>query len=82
MWIILDKASDIEIQFKSGESYFFIQLTNDYNKYNENISADKAKDRNHGYGIEKIDEITSKYNGIFEQKIINNKFIMQIYLPI
>ena len=78
----LDRASDIEIQFKSGESYFFIQLTNDYNKYNENISADKAKDRNHGYGIEKIDEITSKYNGIFEQKIINNKFIMQIYLPI
>ena len=39
-------------------------------------------DRNHGYGIGKIQEIVKKYNGTLEHSLENNIMTIRIYLPI
>ena len=39
-------------------------------------------DRDHGYGLSKIQYICEKYNGSFEQKRQDKKMISTAYLPL
>lgn len=71
------------IRFQHGDKYFSITISNSIAAdADKEHSAFHKKDRNHGYGIHKIKEVTEKYQGIFEQGQKDSLFIMEICLPI
>lgn len=75
----IGRENELVIQFQGGDRYFSILVTNELGEGGEDKKAD---DRNHGYGIQNIQEAADKYQGIFEQKEENGRFAMQVYLPI
>lgn len=71
------------VQFQHGDKYFSITIRNSITETTEQKHRSFQKqDRNHGYGIHKIKEVTKKYQGIFEQNQKDGLFTMEIYLPI
>lgn len=73
----------LEIQFSQGNEYFSITVRNDSDQpLPAGIQQKISTNRNHGYGIKKIQEITEKYHGFFEQKQEDHMVISTILLPI
>lgn len=73
------KKTWLEISFSSGKTYFSIEITNNVKP----DSQDKRKnDRNHGYGISKIQDVIKKYTGNYEFKKLDDKVKVIVYLPI
>lgn len=78
-----EKPARLIIHFQHGDKYFSITIHNSIAATVDNKhSTRQKKDRNHGHGIHKIEEVTEKYHGIFEQNQNDGLFTMQIYLPI
>lgn len=74
---------ELIIHFQHGDKYFSITISNSTALTADNgHTSFSKKDRNHGYGIHKIEEVTEKYQGIFEQTQKDGLFTMQIFLPI
>lgn len=76
---------ELTIQFQTGSHYFSINVTNsiceeDTKKLNQ--KPKKATNRNHGFGLNKINEIVEKYNGNFEQTLQEETMITKVYLPL
>ena len=76
-----DKSkAELIIRFSSGEKYFAIEITNtlmsDYFRHR------KKKDKNHGFGTNKIKEILEKYYGTLESTIEDQKITITVYLPL
>lgn len=71
------------IHFEYGDRFFSITVTNSSCPAHgtETIPL-RRRDRNHGYGIPKIQEIVQKYQGIFEWNAHGEQFTSKIYLPI
>lgn len=67
------------ISFSGGSRYFSIKISNSV--LAQDITQ-KKKDRNHGYGLNKIKSILEKYDGRFEQNIENELISITVYLPI
>ncbi|MBO5522534.1 MAG: GHKL domain-containing protein [Roseburia sp.] len=42
----------------------------------------RKKDRNHGFGIRKIENVVEKYGGRFEKKSEQEMLSITVYLPI
>lgn len=80
-----DSKPELTIQFQSGTRYFSIEISNSISK-NEQIKFYKKmkynKDKNHRLGLNKIKEVTQKYNGSFEQYIKGQTLTTGIYLPL
>ncbi len=80
-----DNKPELTIRFQSGTQYFSIEVSNSIRK-NEQINFYKKmkqnRDRNHRLGLNKIKEVTEKYNGSFEQYINGQTLITGIYLPL
>ncbi len=76
-----EPESEVSIQFAGGNSFFSIRISNSMLEENE---ADKFKkrDRNHGYGSDKIKNVLEKYAGRFEVEKKAHKMTITIYLPI
>ncbi len=74
-----DCESKLEISFSGGNRYFSIKISNSV--LAQDISQ-KKKDRNHGYGLNKIKNVLEKYDGRFEQNVENEMFSITVYLPI
>jgi len=73
-----DLAPELNIRFSSGEKYFAIEISNTIfvkDTYNK-------KDKNHGFGINKIKEVVEKYDGKIESIIDGHKIKLTVYLPI
>lgn len=76
---------ELTIQFQTGARYFFIEVSNSIceNDILEISQKNKKKrNRNHGFGLNKIKEIVEKYNGTFEQSLNNQTIITSVYLPL
>lgn len=76
------KEPELSIHFKSGQHYFSITVTNHFTPPDLESSWLKKLDRNHGFGVDKIKGIVSKYQGNFEQISSENMITTTIYLPI
>ncbi|MCM1160951.1 MAG: GHKL domain-containing protein [Roseburia sp.] len=76
---------ELTIRFQSGRRYFSIEISNSISK-NEQIKFYKKMkynmDKNHRLGLNKIKEVTQKYNGSFEQYIKGQTLTTGIYLPL
>lgn len=71
----------ISIWFASGTSFFSITVVNSI--MSQNLESNKrAKDRNHGYGLKKINEVLEKYDGRWEESVEQHTLTIKIYLPI
>lgn len=78
-----EEKPSLTIHFQHGDKYFSITIQN--SSCATAACSDKTlqkADRNHGHGIHQIEEVTKKYQGIFEQKQENGLFTMQVCLPI
>ncbi len=75
---IEELSPELNIRFLSGEKYFAVEISNTIIAKN---SINK-KDRNHGFGINKIKEVIEKYDGKIESIIDGSKIKLTIYLPI
>ena len=69
---------ELNIKFSSGEKYFAVEISNTICVKN----SDNRKDKNHGFGINKIKEVIEKYDGKIESIIEGRKIKLTIYLPI
>ena len=73
---------ELSIHFKAGQQYFSITVSNSFTPSDLETSLLKKMDRNHGFGINKIKAIVSRYQGNFEQTTEENMVTTTIYLPI
>lgn len=78
-----EENPDLVIHFQYGDKYFSITIQNSSAVATDNEgNIWRKKDRNHGHGIQQIEEVIQKYQGVFEQKQENGRFIMQVCLTI
>ncbi len=75
-----EKTSKINIEFSYGQKFFSIDISNSFSK--DNFGKKVKRDKNHGHGLNKIQEVLEKYDGKLEQTIENQMINMKIYLPI
>jgi len=70
----------ILIRFSSGKTYFSIAVSNSTLEYeSQNL---KNQNRNHGFGIHKINEVIEKYDGRLEKQSSTKNVTVTAYLPI
>lgn len=75
----------LNIRFDCGVEFFSITIINSIHENDmENQTSKKIskQDRNHGYGLYKIQSICEKYNGIFNQTKQQKQIITSVYLPL
>lgn len=72
---------ELIIHFAGGNTYFSIKISNS-TLMKSDIKENTKKDRNHGYGINKIKNVLDKYDGRFEQSLEEQMMHITIYLPI
>lgn len=78
-----DKKPELVIRFSAGQQYCSISVMNTaMEEFDIKKLADIRKDKNHGFGIQKMLGIVEKYNGNMEQSMEDNKVIIDVYLPI
>lgn len=68
----------LAVRFSGGSTYFSIEVANSIPVENEG----RKKDRNHGFGIRKIENVVEKYGGRFEKKSEQEMLSITVYLPI
>lgn len=71
----------ITIWFSGGNTFFSIVTENSIIPPQKD-GLKKKRDRNHGYGLKKINEVLEKYGGRCERKIEQQIMTIKIYLPI
>ncbi|MBQ7782317.1 MAG: sensor histidine kinase [Lachnospiraceae bacterium] len=71
----------IMIWFSAGNTFFSITIANSILQEAEE-GQKKSKDRNHGYGIKRINEVLEKYGGRWEKSVEQKTMTIKIYLPI
>lgn len=76
----------ITIQFQTGKKYFTIAISNSVTEEKDiqyvTGKKKKTKNKNHGFGLNKIREVLEKYDGRFEQSIEYKLLTVTVYLPI
>lgn len=72
--------AQIFIRFSAGKTYFSIAISN--STLEVQTEKQKKKDRNHGFGVHKIDEVIEKYDGRLEKQIGAKTVSVTAYLPI
>ena len=76
------ERKEISLALKMQGNYLAIKCTNPTS--NENVEIGKStKDNtslNHGYGLQKINELSTKYDGIMNFKVEKGQFLMAILL--
>lgn len=70
----------INIKFTSGQKYFAVEIAN--TAFVETLTCHNKKDRNHGFGINKIKDVLEKYDGKMESIIEGQIIKIIVYLPI
>lgn len=74
---------ELIIRFSTGQQYFSISVMNTTrDKFDLKKLRNLPKDKNHGFGVQKIVEIVEKYNGNLEQSMEENQVTIDVYLPI
>lgn len=76
---------ELSIHFQSGTRYFSIKISNSISESEITAFFDNRKretDKNHGFGLNKVKEVTEKYNGTFEQHISDRTVNTEVYLPL
>ncbi len=74
---------EINIKFSYGQIFFSIEISNTYcNDIPENAKAKTRKNKNHGYGLNKIHEVLDKYDGKIEHITVNHIITIKVYMPI
>lgn len=76
----VSSAPKLEIAFQSGNQFFSIVIRNSFSSVD--TARKKTGNRNHGHGLQKIQEITEKYNGFFEQTQEEQMMITKVFLPL
>ena len=71
----------ITIHFSGGKTYFSIVISNSILE-EKVVKKGHKKDRNHGYGMSKIQNVIEKYGGRLEQSVEVQAMTITIYLPI
>ncbi len=78
-----DRKPELVIRFSTGQQYFSISVMNTVlEEFDLKKLATVQKDKNHGFGVQKILEIVRKYNGNVEQSMDEDKVTIDVYLPI
>ena len=80
-----EEMPQLSIHFDYGSEFFSILIVNSISRDTHTLQEKKktfAKNRNHGYGLNKIKEICEKYDGIFDQTNEDNKVHTTVYLPL
>ncbi|MBR1691477.1 MAG: GHKL domain-containing protein [Lachnospiraceae bacterium] len=74
----------LSIGFETGSTYFSIIIRNHTSQKQlpSKLSAEKAVNRDHGFGMGKIRAVCDKYEGIFEQSLEEQIMTTRVYLPI
>lgn len=73
----------LAIRFSTGQQYFSVSMMNTAREeFDIKKLTSVQRDKNHGFGVQKILEIVQKYNGNLEQSMKDNKVIVDVYLPI
>lgn len=74
----------LSVSFESGSSFFAITIRNQTAPEAAELKRKKQRsaNRNHGFGIGKIKEVCSKYDGMFEQNYKDQIMTTRVYLPI
>ncbi|MBQ9140785.1 MAG: GHKL domain-containing protein, partial [Lachnospiraceae bacterium] len=67
--------------FAGGTTFFSIKISNSVSEEDER-KIYRRRDRNHGYGNDKIRGVLEKYAGRFEMDKKEHMMIITIYLPI
>lgn len=70
----------ILIRFSAGKTYFSIAIRNSTLKHES--SKPQKRDRNHGFGVHKINEVIEKYDGRLEKHAEPDTVSITAYLPI
>ncbi len=81
------KNAQIEISISEKDNFLFINVinpiqNNEKNKERLSLNTLKGDKTIHGHGTKIIKKIAHKYNGLFEWKIDNNKFIVDVMLSL
>lgn len=82
---VTDMESELCVHFQSGKQYFSIAVSNSIHENDkENLTKKKngRKNRNHGFGLGKIQEVIEKYEGTFEQHFSDNMITTEVFLPL
>lgn len=78
-----ESVARLVIEFKEGKRFVCITISNSVCEEDAIQLWDCVrKDRNHGFGLFKIREVTEKYNGSYEQFVEGNMVTVKVYLPI
>lgn len=74
----------ISITIKTINNNFLIKISNTYNKSKSaiNLKTTKHDRANHGYGIDGVKNIVSKYNGVFDIKFLDDVCELSILLKL
>ena len=75
-----ETKSELLIRFSSGEMYFAIEIANTL--LAEGLGIRQKKDKNHGFGTNKIKEVLEKYDGKIESIIEKEMITITDYLPL
>ena len=75
------KDAGVTIQFAGGTTFFSIKISNSISEEDEGKRY-LRRDRNHGYGNDKIKGVLEKYAGRFEMDKKEHMMLITIYLPI
>lgn len=81
------KNALVEISISERDSFLFINVinpiqNNENDKIRLSLNTLKGDKTIHGHGTKIIKKIADKYNGLFEWKIDNNKFIVDVMLSL
>lgn len=77
---------NIDLKINPYKDYLFIEISNTalFNPIGEEgkLKTTKKDKENHGFGMKSIESIVEKYNGILNYEYYEEKFILNIMLPI
>ena len=82
-----EEKREIRFEVAQGRDYLHISMENTcMGNYlcdkNEKLITTKRDSKNHGYGIDNIEQVTRKYKGRFEVQKDSGKFSVGIYLKL
>lgn len=79
--------AQVEISILEKDNFLFINVINpikndENNSMRLSLNTLKGDKTIHGHGTKIIKKIADKYNGLFEWKIDNNKFVVDVMLSL
>lgn len=70
----------VSIDIRQSAHYILIYVRNSFSSVEEKFKTTKMDKDNHGFGLEKIEEIVKKYKGEFTTAIEDDEFISEIII--